>query len=80
MKNALIILTLYIGVALYFIMRPMPAPEGKRYDATVPRTSALVAEIERLHAMHEDGEIDDEAYLAAKNDLLDVGSGAVPSA
>ena len=74
---AIIILTIYVGVALYFIMRPSPPPEGKRYDETVPRTSSIVAEIERLHGEHARGAIDDASYLAAKRDLLGVGSDGV---
>ena len=49
---------------------PTIAPIQNRVD----RTSAIVTQIERLHAEHAAGEIDSEAYLAAKRDLLGVST------
>ncbi len=66
----LILLTTYVGIAIYFIARPTRAPEGKRYGATVPRTRAIVDALEGLRAQHAAGTINDTMYLDEKRALL----------
>jgi uncharacterized membrane protein len=67
---ALFILTLYIGLALYFVMRPVRPPSGKDNSRTVPRASGIVTDLESLAVEHERGEIADDAFLARKRELL----------
>jgi hypothetical protein len=66
----LILLTAYIGIAIYFVARPIRAPEGKRYGTTAPRTRGIVDDIEELREQHAEGSIDDEAYVTQKRLLL----------
>ena len=70
---ALIVLTAYIGIAIYFIARPIREPEGKRYGTTAPRTRGIVDGIEGLRVQHEDGSIDNDTYLTKKRLLLGLG-------
>jgi hypothetical protein len=67
---ALFILTLYIGIAVYFIMRPVRPPAGKGYSHTVPRASGIVTELESLTVARTAGEITDDAFIARKRELL----------
>jgi hypothetical protein len=65
-----IFFTAYIGIAVYFIMRPVPEVLGKRADATTPESSAIVGDLESLHASYAEGSITDADYLARKRKLL----------
>lgn len=67
---AVIVFGAYVGLAAYFIARPIPEPPGKSVGDSVPRTSAIVTELERLAQAHADDAIADEAYLARKRELL----------
>lgn len=60
----------YIGIAAYFIMRPVPEVPGKRADATTPASSAVVEDLESLHSNYAEGSITDADYLARKRTLL----------
>jgi hypothetical protein len=66
----IVVVTVYIGVVLYFIFRPVPPPSGKREHDKDDRASAIVAGIEVLHVQHDAGDISDDAYLNAKRELL----------
>lgn len=66
----IVVLTLHIGVLLYFVFRPIPPPAGKRARNKDDRASAIVTSIEVLHVQHEAGDISDDAYLTAKRGLL----------
>ena len=67
---ALFILTLYIGLAFYFAMRPVSPPAGKGTNHTVPRASRVVTELESLAVTHRAAEITDDAFLTRKRELL----------
>lgn len=67
---ALFILTLYIGIAVYFAMRPVRPPAGKGNSQTVPRASTIVAELETLSAAKQADEIAEDTFLARKRELL----------
>lgn len=60
----------YIGIAFYFALRPIPPPAGKDVNATVPRSSAIVSELETLQASHDEGEFSDDNYLTRKRGLF----------
>lgn len=60
----------YIGIAAYFIMRPVPEVPGKRADTTTPASSAIVEDLESLHSSYAEGSITDADYLAKKRSLL----------
>ncbi len=68
--GALFVLTLYIGLAVYFAMRPVRQPAGKAASYTVPRASVIVGELEALAATRRADEITEEAFLARKRELL----------
>lgn len=72
---AVILLAAYIGVALYFLLRPPRTPEGKQDSATEVHTKGIVDRLEDLHDAHERGDIDDEAFLEAKQMVLGVSVG-----
>lgn len=74
--TALIVFTLYIGTAIYYIARPPRAPEGKRYGDSVARSSALVDTITDLRAEHLAGHLSDDTYLAKKRAMLGLDSGS----
>lgn len=61
---------LYVGIAVYAAMRPMPEAFGKGLTGTVPEISATVTTLEMLRAEHADGSINDADYLVKKRDLL----------
>lgn len=65
-----IFFTAFIGVAIYFVARPVRPPEGKRYGKAVPRTREIVTQIEDAHAAHARGELDDGDYLSRKRQFL----------
>jgi hypothetical protein len=65
----------YIGIAAYFIMRPVPEVPGKRADATTPASSEVVEELELLHSRYDEASITDADYLAQKRDLLGLTRG-----
>jgi hypothetical protein len=65
-----ILLGAYIGIAAYFIMRPVPEVAGKRADATTPASSAVVEDLELLHSSYAEGSITDADHLAKKRNLL----------
>ncbi len=60
----------YIGIAAYFMMRPVAPVVGKNREATTPRSSRLVADLESLKASHAEGTVTAEDYLARKRHLL----------
>ena len=66
----IVVLTVHIGVVLYFIFRPIPPPSGKREHDKDERASAIVTSIELLHVQHSTGDISNNAYLYAKRELL----------
>ncbi|MGI9584347.1 MAG: PLD nuclease N-terminal domain-containing protein [Acidimicrobiia bacterium] len=68
--TALIVFTAYVGIAIYFIARPIRPPEGKRYGKTAPRARGVVDDIERARTEYASGSIDDETYLTKKRMLL----------
>ena len=67
---ALFILTLYIGLAIYFVMRPVRPPAGKGNSQTVPRASAIVAELESLSTARKTDEIAQAEFTDRKRELL----------
>ena len=60
----------YIGIAVYFVMRPVPEVIGKGLNSTAPESSALVGNLESLRSSHTEGSLSDADYLAKKRDLL----------
>ena len=62
--------TAYIGIAAYFILRPVPEVFGKGANATTPESSAIVDGLESLHQSHAEGSISDADYLARKRALM----------
>jgi hypothetical protein len=74
MWGAIVVVAVHVGVLLYFILRPIPAPSGKRARDKDDRASAIVANIEVLHLQHGAGDISDDAYLDAKRELLGLTS------
>lgn len=68
--GALFVLTLYIGLVVYFAIRPVRLPAGKGNSQTVPRASGIVTELEALSASHRSGGITDDAFVARKQELL----------
>jgi len=66
----ILIVTFYIGLAVYFATRPLRPPAGKGTSRTVPRASRIVAELEELAAKQEAGQLTDDAYLSRKRELL----------
>ncbi|MEN8238924.1 MAG: hypothetical protein ABFR53_06955 [Actinomycetota bacterium] len=73
MWGAIVVFTIHIGVLVYFILRPIPPPHGKRARDTQDRASAIVESMEQLHTQHAAGDISDDAYLGAKRELLGLG-------
>ena len=67
---ALFVLTLYIGLALYFATRPVRPPAGKGTTQTVPRASGIVTELESLSEARNVNEMNDDAFLERKRELL----------
>lgn len=67
---AAIFFTAYIGIAAYFMMRPVAPVVGKGREATTQRPSRLVADLESLKQSHAEGTVTTEDYLARKQDLL----------
>ena len=68
--GSLFVLTLYVGLAIYFATRPVRPPAGKGNSETVPRASAIVAELETLSAARQTNQITEEAFLSRKRELL----------
>jgi uncharacterized membrane protein len=60
----------YIGIAAYFILRPVPEVMGKGLHHTTPESSEVVNALETLHEDHADGSISDADYLTQKRSLL----------
>jgi hypothetical protein len=60
----------YIGIAAYFMMRPVAPAVGKNREATTPSSSRLVADLESLKESHVEGTVTAEDYLARKRHLL----------
>ncbi len=67
---AAVIVANYVGVALYYIARPLRPPEGKRYGETLPASSAIVEELERLSAAQGTNPLPEDEYLSRKRRLL----------
>lgn len=72
----LIVFTLYIGTAIYYIARPPRTPEGKRYGETAARSSALLNDLTSLRTDHEAGRVNDDTYLSRKRAMLGLDSGS----
>lgn len=70
MWTAVTFFGVYIGIAVYAAMRPVPEVFGKGLRQTIPETSATVSTLETLRADHAGGSIDDADYLAKKRNLL----------
>lgn len=68
----LVILTVHIGVLLYFVFRPLPPPPGKDLAVSAERSSTIVTDLERLRNQHRAGNISDDEYLSTKRELLGV--------
>ncbi|MCZ7532454.1 MAG: PLD nuclease N-terminal domain-containing protein [Acidimicrobiia bacterium] len=68
--TAVIIVTAYIGIAIYFALRPIPDPPGKSSTQTVPRASALVTQLEDLVRRNANGEMSEAEFTTAKRHLL----------
>jgi len=60
----------YIGIAAYFVLRPVPEVMGKGLHHTTPESSEIVTELEVLHEDHADGFISDADFVARKRSLL----------
>lgn len=60
----------YVGIAAYFILRPVPPPAGKSATGTTTRASEIVTEMEALREGHTDGAMTDGDYLKRKRNLL----------
>ncbi len=60
----------YVGIAAYFMMRPVAPVVGKDREATTKRSSRLVTDLESLRQSHANGTITVEDYLARKRELL----------
>jgi len=60
----------YIGIAAYFIMRPVAEVIGKGLNPTTPETSAIVDDLETLRTSHSEGSLTDADYLAKKRGIL----------
>ncbi|MEN8040944.1 MAG: PLDc N-terminal domain-containing protein [Actinomycetota bacterium] len=60
----------YVGIAAYFILRPVRPPAGKDSGATASRSSQVVNDLEALHKARADGDITEDNYLATKRQLL----------
>ena len=67
----------YVGVAAYYIARPLRPPEGKRYGETEPRSSAVVGALEELAEQQATNPLPADEYLNRKRELL--GLPASPS-
>jgi hypothetical protein len=67
---AFFILTLYVGLAMYFATRPVRPPAGKGDTRSVPRASRIVADLEALSTAHRADGITEEAFLSQKRELL----------
>lgn len=66
----LVVITVHVGLLIYFVFRPVPTPPGKGIDDTADRSSSIVTQLEQLHDQHRRGDIADDAYLATKRELL----------
>ncbi len=60
----------YIGIAAYAVMRPVPEVIGKGLNPTTPETSAIVSNLETLRENHSEGSMTDADYLTKKRELL----------
>lgn len=69
-----IILTAYIGIAIYFVVRPIPDPPGKSATHSVPRASAIVTELEDLVRRNAAGELSEAEFTNTKRHLLGLES------
>ena len=72
MWAVIIFFLVYVGVALYFFMRPPRPPEGKRYGETASRSRELVGALEGVHAEYAAGTLSDQEYLSRKRSLLGI--------
>ena len=70
MWGAIVFFAVHVGVLAYFVLRPLPPARGKRGGTTSERASGIVAGLERLHEQRATGDIDADAYLKAKRELL----------
>lgn len=69
---AIILLTAFIGIALYYLVRPPRTPVGKRSGTTKEHTKTIVDQLEDLRESHDRGELDDAAFLEAKREVLGI--------
>lgn len=68
--GALFVLTLYVGIAIYFVTRPVRPPAGKGTSQTAPRASRIVSELESLSVSRSANELTDDEFLDRKRELL----------
>lgn len=69
---AVIVLTVYIGVALYYLFRPPRTPEGKQDSATSERTKSIVDQLGDLRSSFDRGDLDAAAFLEEKREVLGI--------
>jgi hypothetical protein len=60
----------YIGIAIYFVLRPVSEVMGKGLHHTTPESSETVNDIEALRDDHANGSLSDADYLERKRSLL----------
>lgn len=60
----------YVGIAAYFVMRPIPEVIGKGDSSDTSESSVLVGDLESLRSSHAEGSVSDVDYLAKKRNLL----------
>lgn len=60
----------YIGIAAYFVLRPVPEVMGKGLHQSTPDSSEVVSSLESLHDDHTDGSISDADYVDEKRSLF----------
>ena len=65
-----IVLTVYIGVALYYLFRPPATPEGKQRDDSEHHTATIVDQLDELRNAHARGDISDHRFLEGKRQVL----------
>lgn len=74
-----IVLTVYVGVALYYLFRPPNTPEGKRHSDTAEWTATVVDQLDDLRNAHARGEISDDVFLDRKRQVLGLASEPSPT-
>ena len=60
----------YVGIAAYFVMRPIPEVIGKGNSSDTSESSVVVGDLESLRSSHAEGSLSEADYLAKKRNLL----------